>query len=167
MRRTRFHAVAKWYLRKLYKKIERRIKARSIHPILPSPSLEKQVSLVLETKTSLEEEFQPVSLPGERVDNISARFDERRLEHVGQEREDTVKWLEVALTSRNVSVGDSGEKLGKNGEIKDERGRKERVFTFVENVHDVSSTHEKFRVILVDCSFYSSAVSKGPRLESH
>lgn len=107
---------------------------------------------MLQTETSLEELLQSVSLPVERVDDVLAGFDEWCLEHVRQERENTVQRLPLAGSV--LTVSHTSEKLGEDRKVKDKRCGKKRVFTLVENVHDVAATHEKLGVVLVDSALW-------------
>jgi hypothetical protein len=123
---------------------ERKITENKNHCLhLPSPGSEHQITIVLQTETSLEEDLETIPLPVERVDDIGSRLDKRRLEHVGQEREDRVEGLVLGLVG--LSVGDSSHELGEDREIKDERSGEERVFTFVKDVLDVSLVDKRMQ----------------------
>jgi hypothetical protein len=98
----------------------------------PHPRREKEVALVLETQTRLEEHLQPIPLPRERVDDVGAGLDERGLEHVAQERQHRVERLELGLSL--AAVRDAGEQLGEDGEVENERRGEEGVLALVEYV---------------------------------
>lgn len=119
---------------------------------LPDPGVQQQVIRVLQTETSLEELLQSVPLPVERVDDVLTGFDKWRLEHVRQERENTVQRLPFA--GGILAISDTSEELGEDRKVKDKRCGKKRIFTFVENVHDVATTHEKLGVVLVDSALW-------------
>lgn len=134
---------------------------------------------MLQAQTGLQEHLQPVPLPVERVDDICAWLDKGRFEHVRQEGQDRVERLELCVgIDIGLSVGDTGEKLGEDGEIEDEGSGEEGVFALVEDVlesafvyrecrlvsgrhlayHDVSSSHKQLRVVLINRSFCLSVV---------
>jgi hypothetical protein len=92
---------------------------------LPHTGLEQQIRVGLEADAGLEERLERVALAGERVDDVRAGLDERRLEHVRQEREHRVQLLELARARR--ADLDAREELSEDGEVEDERGRKKRV----------------------------------------
>ena len=93
---------------------------------LPDASLEKEIATTLETDASLEEGLERVALAVERVDDVRAGLDERRLEHVREEGEDRVERLEV-LARRRVAVLDAREQLREDREVEDERRREQRI----------------------------------------
>lgn len=77
-------------------------------------------------------------MTAERVDHFVTRLDERRLEHVGEKREDWVERLELLLS--NGTIDDACHKLGEDGEVENERRGQERVFALVEDVKCVLLT---------------------------
>lgn len=106
------------------------------HVRSPNTALQKDVTQILQSKTSLEEPFDGVPLPSERVDDVVAGLDEGRLEHVGQEREDGVERLVLGFLVGGA-VLNAGEELGEDGQVEDEWRGEERVFAFVEDVESV------------------------------
>lgn len=113
---------------------------------LPSPGRQQQITIVLQSDTSLEEHLQSVPLPVERVDNVGSGLDERGLEHVRQERKDRVEGLVLGLAG--FLVGDSSHQFGEDGQIKDQGGGQEGVFTFVEDVLRVSFCNSDWELSL-------------------
>ncbi len=82
---------------------------------------------MLQAQASLEEHLERVPLPAQAVDDIGAGLDQRRLQHVREEREDAVERLEVAdlAIARYFAIGDARQELGENDEIEDQwRGEK-------------------------------------------
>lgn len=103
---------------------------------------------MLQTETSLEELLQSVPLSVERVDDVLTVFDEWRLEHVRQERENAVQGLPLAGSV--LTISHTSEEFGQDRKVKDKWRGEKGVFTLVENVHNVAATHEKLGIILVD-----------------
>ena len=101
---------------------------------LPHPRVEHQIPIVFQPQTRLEEHFQPVSLPIERVDNVCSRFDERRFEHERQQGKNRVEWFELCIGAIDLPVSDSSEEFSEDREVEYEWSSEERVFTFVEDV---------------------------------
>lgn len=82
---------------------------------------------MLQTQASFKECLKRVPLPAQAIHHVCAGLDERRFEHVGQEREDAVERLVISLGSSfgvNFAVGDASEHFGEDGEVEDERGGK-------------------------------------------
>ena len=93
---------------------------------LPNASLEQEVAAALEADAGLEECFERVALAVEAVDDVGAGLDERRLEHVRQEREHRVQRRELARGGR-VAVLDAREQLREDRQVEDERRREKGV----------------------------------------
>ena len=103
----------------------------SAHPsatrALPDARLEEEVARALEADARLEERFERVGLAVERVDDVRAGLDERRLEHVREQRQDGVQRPEVLRARGEVAVLDAREELGEDRQVEDERRREQRV----------------------------------------
>ena len=102
------------------------ILSASVHGHLPDTSLKQQVAAALETDASLQECLQRIALPVQAVDDVGTRLDKRSLQHVGKQRKDRVEWLELGRR-RGITILDTGEQLGEDGQVEDERSSQERV----------------------------------------
>ena len=93
---------------------------------LPDAGLEQKVAAPLNADAGLEERLERVALAVEAVDDVGAGLDERRLEHVRQEREHRVQRRELARGGR-IAVLDAREQLREDRQVEDERRREQGV----------------------------------------
>ena len=82
---------------------------------------------------------------------MRTRLDKRGLEHVGEQTEHRIQWLEFGIRATDkFTVLDTREKLSQDGEIKDERRCKQRVLAFIEDVDGRATTAHDLRVIFIN-----------------
>ena len=109
--------------------------------------LKGHVRLWLKTNAGTENVGHSTTLLGKGVDNWSSLWHHWGLEHVRQDGENRVETLVLVLLSS--LPGDTGHELGKDDEINDQRGSKERVLANIEQGDGLVSTHEDFSVVLI------------------
>ena len=113
------------YFKQTYS-LNQAILSASVHGHLPDTSLKQQVTAALETDASLQECLQRVALPVQAVDDVGTRLDKRSLQHVGEQRKNRIERLEL-VGCGGVTVLDTGEQLGEDGQVEDEGSSQERV----------------------------------------
>lgn len=117
---------------------------------LPDPGLKQQITASFQANACLQESLQRVPLPVERVDDVRARLNERSLEHIGKERQNGIKRLEISAFLGDSAILNASQELGEDDEIEDERSSEEGVFALVEDVDGGTTAHENLGVIFVD-----------------
>ena len=95
----------------------------------PQPTLKEQIALPLKPQTRFHEHLQRIPLAPERIDDVRAGLDERRLEHVAEQAEDRVQGHKLGIAcgsgSGGLTILDAREELGEDHEVEDQRRRKE------------------------------------------
>jgi len=96
--------------------------------------LKSHVILWLEADTCAEDVGQSSTLLSKSVDNWGSGRSERRLQHIGEDAEDTVKAL-VILCGNTIGLvclpADTSHHLSDNGQVQDQRACEKRVFTHI------------------------------------
>lgn len=100
----------------------------------------EQVGSGLETQASFHERLQSSTLTAERVNGGDSRLGQGRLEEVRQQAEDRVESVE--FLGLVLAVGDTGQELGNERQVDDERGSKKRVLASVVDRQRVATSHE-------------------------
>ena len=92
--------------------------------LLPHPRLKEQVALALQAQARLHEHLERTPLAAERIDDVRAGLDERRLEHVAEQAEDGIQGCKrgggrVGRGGRGLAVLDACEELREECEVED------------------------------------------------